>query len=76
MKNVKHFDTLTPIKAIRMKCMQCSNGQYSEIRKCPIPGCALYHYRLGHRPDKETITDIDLRIFPDDKREVVHFTCE
>jgi hypothetical protein len=43
---------LTPVKAIRAKCMDCSNNQYSEIKECPIKSCSLWSYRLGHRPKK------------------------
>lgn len=44
---------MTPIRAIRAKCMECSNGQFREVRLCPMPGCPLYPYRMGHRPKKE-----------------------
>lgn len=44
---------LTPLKAIRAKCRDCSNDQVAEIRKCPITDCALYEYRMGHRPKKD-----------------------
>lgn len=27
---------VTPMKAIRQKCLDCSCGQLSEIRECPI----------------------------------------
>ena len=47
---------LTPIKAIRAKCLDCSNGQFKEIRLCPVKTCALYGYRLGHRPKSEELT--------------------
>ena len=43
---------LTPIKAIRAKCMDCSNNQYAEIKNCIVKNCPLYPYRLGHRPKK------------------------
>ena len=76
MNNIRHFETLTPMKAIRMKCYQCSNGSANEIKECPITGCALYKFMAGHRPDKESITDVDVRVFLDDEREVVHFTHE
>lgn len=46
---------LTPIKAIRQKCIECSNGQYKEVRLCPIKECALYEYRNGHRPKGEEV---------------------
>ena len=45
---------LTPIKAIRAKCMDCSNDQYLEVKLCPIKDCPLYPYRMGHRPKKES----------------------
>lgn len=49
---------LTPIRAIRAKCLDCSNGQFKEVRLCPIKNCPLYEYRNGHRPiDKENIME-------------------
>ena len=47
---------LTPMKAIRQKCLECSNGQFKEVRLCPIKTCALYGYRMGHRPTDEENT--------------------
>lgn len=49
----------TPIKAIRQKCLDCCNGQFVEVRECPITECALYEYRMGHRPkaDEEIPTE-------------------
>lgn len=44
---------LTPIKAIRQKCLDCCNNQCKEVRYCPIKSCALYPYRMGHRPKEE-----------------------
>lgn len=41
---------LTPIKAIRAKCLDCSGNSYGEVRECSIPSCPLYPYRLGKRP--------------------------
>jgi len=45
--------TLTPMSAIRAKCMECSNFQYSEINRCPVTDCALWAYRLGTKPDQK-----------------------
>ena len=50
MKDGPKKVTLTPVKAIRLKCMECSNFQYSEISNCPIADCALFPYRLGTNP--------------------------
>ena len=44
---------LTPMKAIRKKCLECSSGQPKEVRLCPIEKCPLYEYRTGHRPKGE-----------------------
>ena len=41
---------LTPIKAIRAKCPDCCCGQVKEVRICHIQSCALWPYRMGHRP--------------------------
>jgi len=43
---------LTPIRAIRAKCLDCACGQYSEVRECIINDCPLWEYRLGKRPAK------------------------
>ena len=52
-KRMKLYNT--PIKAIRKKCLDCTCGQYVEIRKCTVIDCALYPYRMGNRPSKETL---------------------
>lgn len=51
--------TLTPIKAIRAKCLSCSAGQPREVKLCPITSCPLFEYRSGHRPPtaKEDTTE-------------------
>ena len=41
---------LTPIKAIRAHCLDCSGQQPGEVRKCAVETCTLYPYRMGHRP--------------------------
>ena len=50
MESVKVVASKTPLKAIRQKCLECSNGSSHEVRLCPINDCALYEYRSGHRP--------------------------
>lgn len=41
---------LTPIKAIRAKCLDCCCDSFVEVRLCPIEKCPLHPYRMGHRP--------------------------
>ena len=50
---------LTPIKAIRAKCIDCCAGQPKEVRLCSIEKCALYPYRMGHRP-KDDILSVEM----------------
>lgn len=49
------MEVLTPIKAIRAKCKDCSGGQLAEVRLCPVTTCALWPYRMGKRPKPETV---------------------
>jgi hypothetical protein len=41
----------TPLRAIRLKCLDCMCGQWGEVRNCDIYTCSLWLYRLGKRPD-------------------------
>ncbi len=41
---------LTPVKAIRAKCLDCCCGHPSEVRICTAKKCPLYPYRMGKRP--------------------------
>jgi hypothetical protein len=40
----------SPLKAIRAYCLDCGNGQYSEVRECPSCHCSLYNFRFGKNP--------------------------
>ena len=42
--------TLTPMKAFRAKCLDCSGGSWFEVKHCPINHCPLWPYRFGKRP--------------------------
>ena len=41
---------MTPIKAIRAKCLDCCGGVCKMVRECTAPNCPLWPYRLGRRP--------------------------
>lgn len=51
--------TITPMKAIRLKCLDCVNNQIQEINKCQISGCPLWKYRTGHRPKEQTESTLE-----------------
>jgi hypothetical protein len=44
---------LTPMKAIRAKCLDCTCQQPKEVRLCTVSQCPLWPYRMGKRPKKE-----------------------
>jgi hypothetical protein len=46
---------VTPMKAIRAKCLDCCGGQPSEVRKCPAIECPLYRYRFGRNPNRKGV---------------------
>lgn len=48
---------LTPVKAIRAKCIDCCCGEKKEVRECNMAECPLWPYRMGKRPTADT--DID-----------------
>lgn len=50
--NEKH---LTPLKAIRAKCLDCCNGSSKEVKLCTVAGCPLYPLRLGKNPRRAGI---------------------
>lgn len=43
---------LTPMKAIREKCLECVNWSAKEVRECPIKTCSLWIYRSGKTGNK------------------------
>lgn len=48
----------TPIKTIRKKCLDCSEGQYKQVRFCTVLSCPLYPYRMGKRPTQSTLESL------------------
>ena len=46
---------LTPLKAIRAKCLDCSGGSAHEVRGCHISDCSLHPYRFGKNPKRAGI---------------------
>lgn len=46
---------LTPLRAIRAKCLDCMAGSAKEVRLCPSEDCPLYLYRFGRNPKRKGI---------------------
>lgn len=41
---------ISPLKAIRKKCLDCCGEQYMEVKGCPVTQCNLWKFRLGIHP--------------------------
>lgn len=50
VRNIFGGENMTPLRAIRLKCLDCCCGQAREVRDCSCPDCGLYPYRLGKNP--------------------------
>ncbi len=44
--------TLTPMSAIRKKCLDCCCWSANEVKLCELDTCPLHSYRLGKKPDQ------------------------
>lgn len=42
---------MTPVQAIRAKCLDCSGGNRAEVRLCPVSDCSLFPFRMGRNPN-------------------------
>ena len=55
MKENKH---ITPLQAIRQKCLDCVWGDSKEVKLCPAETCPLFPFRFGKNSfDKRTYTE-------------------
>jgi hypothetical protein len=49
---------LSPLKAIRSNCIDCSGGILKYVRECNITECPLYPFRMGKNPHRlQIMTD-------------------
>lgn len=42
----------TPLRSIRLKCLDCCCYSALEVRLCPCTDCALHVYRFGKNPNR------------------------
>jgi hypothetical protein len=50
-------DPAPMLRVIRAKCLDCSGGVESEVRKCTAIGCALWPYRMAWNPFRTPISE-------------------
>ena len=50
---------VSALKAVRLKCLDCSCGSAHEVSLCPIENCPLFPFRFGKNPfrAKREMTD-------------------
>lgn len=39
-----------PVKAIRLKCLDCCCGSFTEVEQCTAQRCPLFPFRFGKNP--------------------------
>ena len=49
------MEATSPLKAIRLKCLDCSGNNPYEVTECPIDTCPLFEYRSGHNPKRKGV---------------------
>jgi len=49
------MNKITPLKAIRLKCLDCMCGAKHEVKLCPSDDCSLFVYRFGKNPARRGI---------------------
>lgn len=42
---------VTPLRAIRAKCLDCMCGSSNEVALCPSEDCPLFNFRYGKNPN-------------------------
>jgi hypothetical protein len=61
---------LTPIKAIRAKCLDCMAGQRKEVSLCTTKTCSLFPYRMGKRPRLFDDVEVDIEEEEDEEEDL------
>ena len=56
-KETNYMKRESPLKAIRLKCFDCSGGSANEVKLCPVTNCELYPFRFGKNPNRKPPTD-------------------
>lgn len=68
MKNEK----ITPLKAIRLKCLDCCCDKANEVKLCTAKKCPLYNFRFGKSGNTRQLTDEQKAAFVERVRKKRH----
>ena len=47
--------SLSPLRAIRLHCLECLGWSAYEIKRCTGKLCPLFQYRFGNNPERKGI---------------------
>ena len=53
VERAKNQKGVSPLKAIRAKCLDCTCYQSSEVRLCPSKDCPLWYFRFGRNKSRK-----------------------
>ena len=51
----KELKIPNPLKAIRLKCLDCTFGSSPEVQRCHIEECPLWPFRFGRNPREDDL---------------------
>lgn len=54
---IEQKEAKTPMRAIRLKCLDCSTGSAHEVSLCEVDDCPLWKYRMGKNPNARKPTE-------------------
>jgi hypothetical protein len=65
---------VSPLRALRLKCLDCCNGSAQEVRLCTAVDCPSWPFRMGRSPwrrklDQEERAALLARLAPNDASE-------
>jgi hypothetical protein len=59
----------TPLRAVRLACLECCDGSANEVRQCVATSCPLWTFRFGRRPSAEDKAAVASKpVYPLEKR--------
>ena len=65
------MEGISPVKAIRAKCLDCSCDSAYEVQNCPVTDCPLYPFRFGKNPYiRRTYTEEQRARFVENARKI------
>ena len=49
--------TTSPIRAVRLKCLDCTCNSPKAVEACPIKACPLWAFRFGRNPYRKPVSE-------------------